>query len=142
MDFLYWKQQIETAKSNIKNYLKDTETCEKAYHNTDMNYNVFYSNVEILNANLCISNPKPDIQRRCLKRLEKNKLRSNTYADVAKVLNGAVEFVSDASCLDERITNAVKKSVIDAVGIPDKSYFIFFDDTDYATRILKYTKIH
>lgn len=35
----------------------------------------------------------------------------------------------------------IKKSVIDAVGIPDKSYFIFFDDTDYATRILKYTKI-
>ena len=25
MDFLYWKQQIETAKSNLKDYLKDAE---------------------------------------------------------------------------------------------------------------------
>lgn len=117
MDFAYWKQQIETAKSNLKNYFKQAEDCEKAYHNTELNYNIFYSNVEILTANLCIANPKPDIQRRFLKRLEKNKLRSNTYADVAKVLNGAVEFVSDASCLDERITNAVKKSVIDGRGV-------------------------
>ena len=117
MDFLYWKQQIETAKSNIKNYLNDTETCEKAYHNTDMNYNVFYSNVEILNANLCISNPKPDIQRRFLKRLEKDKLKSNTYAMVAKVLNGAVEFVSDVSDLDEQLSIAVKNSVINGRGI-------------------------
>jgi LPXTG-site transpeptidase (sortase) family protein len=117
MDFLYWKQQIETAKSNLKNYFKDAETCEKAYHNTDMNYNVFYSNVEILNANLCISNPKPDIQRRFLKRLEKDKLKSNTYAMVAKVLNGAVEFVSDASDLDEQLSIAVKNSVINGRGI-------------------------
>lgn len=117
MDFLYWKQQIETAKSNLKNYFKDTETCEKAYHNTDMNYNVFYSNVEILNANLCISNPKPDIQRRFLKRLEKDKLKSNTYAMVAKVLNGAVEFVSDVSDLDEQLSIAVKNSVINGRGI-------------------------
>lgn len=117
MDFLYWKQQIETAKSNLKNYLNDTETCEKAYHNTDMNYNVFYSNVEILNANLCISNPKPDIQRRFLKRLEKDKLKSNTYAMVAKVLNGAVEFVSDVSDLDEQLSIAVKNSVINGRGI-------------------------
>lgn len=117
MDFLYWKQQIETAKSNLKNYFKDAETCEKAYHNTDMNYNVFYSNVEILNANLCISNPKPDIQRRFLKSLEKDKLKSNTYAMVAKVLNGAVEFVSDVSDLDEQLSIAVKNSVINGRGI-------------------------
>jgi hypothetical protein len=117
MDFLYWKQQIETAKSNLKNYFKDAETCEKAYHNTDMNYNIFYSNVEILNANLCISNPKPDIQRRFLKRLEKDKLKSNTYAMVAKVLNGAVEFVSDGSDLDEQLSIAVKNSVINGRGI-------------------------
>ena len=117
MDFAYWKQQIETAKSNLKNYIKDAESCEKAYHNTDLNYNIFYSNVEILTSNLCIANPKPDIQRRFLKRLEKNKLRSNTYADVAKVLNGAVEFVSDTANLDERNEKAVRNSVIVGRGI-------------------------
>lgn len=117
MDFAYWKQQIETAKSNLKSYFRDVETCENAYHNTDLNYNVFYSNVEILKANLCIANPKPDIQRRFLKRLEKDKLKSNTYADVAKVLNGAVDFVSDVSCLDKEISDAVKNAVVCGRGI-------------------------
>lgn len=117
MDFIYWKHQIEAAKSNLKSYIKDAEDCYKAYHNKEMNYNIFYSNVEILTANLCIANPKPDIQRRFLKRLEKDKLRSNTYAEVAKVLNGAVEYVSDAASLDEIFNKAVKNSVIDGRGI-------------------------
>lgn len=117
MDFIYWKQQIETAKSNLKNYFKDVETCNKAYHNVDMNYNIFYSNVEILNANLCIANPKPDIQRRFLKRLEKDKLKSNTYATVAKILNGAVEYVSDIDDLDNQLSDAVKNAVISGRGI-------------------------
>lgn len=117
MDFAYWKQQIETAKANLKDYFKEAEACEKVYHNTDLNYNIFYSNVEILTSNLCIANPKPDIQRRFLKRLEKNKLRSNTYAEVAKILNGAVEYVADVSNLDEHNTEAVKKSVVEGRGI-------------------------
>ena len=117
MDFAYWKQQIETAKTNLKGYFRDVETCQKEYHNTDLNYNIFYSNVEILNANLCIANPKPDIQRRFLKRLEKDKLKSNTYSEVAKILNGAVEYVSDIANLDEEISNAVKTAVIAGRGI-------------------------
>lgn len=117
MDFIYWKHQIEAAKSNLKSYIKDAEDCYKAYHNKEMNYNIFYSNVEILTSNLCIANPKPDIQRRFLKRLEKDKLRSNTYAEVAKVLNGAVEYVSDTASLDEIFNKAVKNSVIDGRGI-------------------------
>lgn len=117
MDFIYWKHQIEAAKSNLKSYIKDAEDCYKAYHNKEMNYNIFYSNVEILTSNLCIANPKPDIQRRFLKRLEKDKLRSNTYAEVAKVLNGAVEYVSDTASLDEIFNKAVKNSVIYGRGI-------------------------
>lgn len=35
----------------------------------------------------------------------------------------------------------VSKKIIDKVGIPDSSYFIFFDDTDYARRLRKYSKI-
>ncbi len=117
MDFIYWKQQIESAKSNLKKYFKDAETCEEAYLDTDKNYNIFYSNVEILNANLCIANPKPDIQRRFLKRLEKDKLKSNIYSMVAKVLNGAVEYVADIEDLDEKISIGVKKAVVDGRGV-------------------------
>lgn len=34
------------------------------------------------------------------------------------------------------------RSVIEKVGLPDKKWFILFDDTDYAHRCRKYTEIH
>lgn len=34
-----------------------------------------------------------------------------------------------------------KKEIVDKVGVPNVDYFIFFDDSDYALRCLKYTKI-
>ena len=33
------------------------------------------------------------------------------------------------------------RKIIEKVGLPDKDYFLQFDDTDYATRALKYTNI-
>lgn len=117
MDFHYWKTQIETAKSNLGKYYNQVEKCDEAYHNTDLNYNIFYSNTEILSANLCISNPKPDIQRRFLKRLEKNKLKSNTYATVARILGGAVEYVGDVAALDEEMLCAIKQLIVAGRGI-------------------------
>lgn len=117
MDFAYWKQQIETAKSNFKTYFAQAKECEEAYNNTEKNYNIFYSNTEILSSNLCISNPKADIQRRFLKRLEKDKIKSNMYAEVAKVLSGAVDYVADIGRLDDEILSAVKKATIVGRGI-------------------------
>lgn len=35
----------------------------------------------------------------------------------------------------------ISREVIEKVGLPDEKYFIQFDDTDYATRALNYTKI-
>ena len=35
----------------------------------------------------------------------------------------------------------LKKEIVDKVGVPNADYFIFFDDSDYALRCLKYTKI-
>lgn len=117
MDFAYWKQQIETAKSNLKTYFSQAKECEEAYHNIDLNYNIFYSNTEILASNLCISTPKADIQRRFLKKLEKDRIKSNIYAEVAKVLGGAVDYVADTSNLDEENLSAVRNSVIVGRGV-------------------------
>lgn len=117
MDFHYWKTQIETAKSSLKKYYTEVDECEKAYHSTDLNYNIFYSNTEILTANLCISNPSPDIQRRFLKRLERDKLKSNTYAEVARILEGTVEYVADVSNLDDEMLDSVKNSTIAGRGV-------------------------
>ena len=33
------------------------------------------------------------------------------------------------------------RKIIEKVGLPDKNYFLQFDDTDYATRACKYTNI-
>ena len=66
-DFQYWKKQISSAKDAFNKYTKDAGDCEKDYSATDKNYNIFYSNVQTLDSNLCLNNPKPDIQRRFLK---------------------------------------------------------------------------
>ena len=113
-DFTYWKQQIEDAKSAFKKYFSDAEDCQKEYTAQGRNYNIFYSNVQTLDSNLCLNNPKPDIQRRFLKKIDSDKLKSNTYAEVARVLSGAVEYVVDVSCVD----HIIKKDVhcADVVG--------------------------
>lgn len=36
----------------------------------------------------------------------------------------------------------IKKEIIEKVGLPNKEYFILYDDTDYALRCIKYTKIY
>ena len=113
-DFQYWKKQIESAKDACRKYFHDAEDCEKDYAATDKNYNIFYSNVQTLDSNLCLNDPKPDIQRRFLKKLDADKLKSNTYAEVARVLSGAVEYVVDTS----NVNAIIKKDVhnTDVVG--------------------------
>lgn len=113
-DFQYWKKQIDSAKDACKKYFKNAEDCEKDYSATDKNYNIFYSNVQTLDSNLCLNDPKPDIQRRFLKRLDSDKLKSNTYAEVARILSGAVEYVVDVS----HVNAIIKKDVhnTDVVG--------------------------
>ena len=113
-DFTYWKQQIESAKEAHKKYFNDAEDCQKEYTAQGKNYNIFYSNVQTLDSNLCINNPKPDIQRRFLKKMDADKLKSNTYAEVARILSGAVEYVVDVSNVDAIMKKDVHNS--DVVG--------------------------
>lgn len=113
-DFTYWKQQIESAKEAHKKYFDDAEDCQKEYTAQGKNYNIFYSNVQTLDSNLCINNPKPDIQRRFLKKMDADKLKSNTYAEVARILSGAVEYVVDVSNVDAIMKKDVHNS--DVVG--------------------------
>ena len=113
-DYTYWKGQIDSAKQAFKKYFHDAETCQDEYTAKEKNYNIFYSNVQTLDANLCINNPKPDIQRRFLKKIDGDLLRSNTYAEVARILSGAVEYVTDVSCVNHTIKQDVHAA--DVVG--------------------------
>ena len=116
-DFQYWKQQIESAKSAFKKYFSDAEDCQKEYTAQGRNYNIFYSNVQTLDSNLNINNPRPDIQRRFLKRIDSDKLKSNTYAEVARVLSGSVEYVVDVSCVNDIMKKDVHNSDVVGRGI-------------------------
>ena len=113
-DYTYWKGQIDSAKQAFKKYFHDAETCQDEYTAKEKNYNIFYSNVQTLDANLCINNPKPDIQRRFLKKIDGDLLKSNTYAEVARILSGAVEYVTDISCVNHTIKQDVHAA--DVVG--------------------------
>jgi hypothetical protein len=110
MDFLYWKKQILSAKDASKDYLSKGKEALELYSKTDLNYNLFYSNVQILDSHLCLNNPKPDIQKRFIKRIESDKKRSNLYSEVSRIVQSAVEYVVD----NANVNDVIKKNVHDS----------------------------
>lgn len=115
--FQYWKKQIESAKNANDKYFNKAKECEKEYTAEGKNYNIFYSNVQTLDSNLGINNPKPDIQRRFLKKIDSDLLRSNTYAEVARILSGAVEYVVDVSKVDKIIKKDIHNDNVVGRGV-------------------------
>lgn len=115
--FQFWKKQIESAKGAFDKYFNKAKECEKEYTAEGKNYNIFYSNVQTLDANLAINNPKPDIQRRFLKKLDSDLLRSNTYAEVARILSGAVEYVVDVANVDKIIKKDIHNDNVVGRGV-------------------------
>lgn len=116
-DFQYWKQQIESSKSAFNKYFSDAEDCQKEYTAQGRNYNIFYSNVQTLDSNLNLNNPRPDIQRRFLKKIDSDKLKSNTYAEVARVLSGGVEYVVDVAGVNDIMKKDVHNTDVVGRGI-------------------------
>ena len=146
--FQFWKKQIESAKSACKKYFNKAQDCEKEYTADGKNYNIFYSNVQTLDANLCINNPKPDIQRRFLKKMDSDQLKSNTYAEVARILSGAVEYVVDVAHADTIIKKDVHNVNVVGRGVAwieynptievDESGMEYIADRDVHLDSLKY----
>ncbi len=141
-DFTYWKQQIETAKDAFKKYFSDAENCQKEYAAEDKNYNIFYSNVQTLDANLGINNPKPDIQRRFLKRIDGDPLKSNTYAEVARVLSGAVEFVVDVSHVNDILQKDTHTADVVGRGLAWVEYNPTIETDENGIEHVSYRDIH
>ena len=141
-DFTYWKQQIESAKDAFHKYFSDAENCQKEYAAEDKNYNIFYSNVQTLDANLGINNPKPDIQRRFLKRIDGDPLKSNTYAEVARVLSGAVEFVVDTSSVNDIIKQDIHNTDVVGRGVAWVEYNPTIETDENGQEYVSYRDIH
>lgn len=141
-DFTYWKQQIESAKDAFKKYFVDAENCQKEYAAEDKNYNIFYSNVQTLDANLGINNPKPDIQRRFLKRIDGDPLKSNTYAEVARILSGAVEFVVDTASVNDIIHKDIHNADVVGRGLAWVEYNPEIETDENGVEYVAYRDIH
>ena len=121
-DFDFWRAQISSAKAAARSYWNDAERCTKEYSEKGKYYNIFYSNVSILDATLLLANPRPDIQRRFLKNIEADKKKASLYAIVAKILNCGVECVSDLSGVNEVMKFDVHNANVSGSGIAWVSY--------------------
>lgn len=122
MDFIYWKKQILSAKEASKDFRSKAKEALELYSKTDLNYNLFYSNVQILDSHLCLNNPKPDIQKRFIKRIESDKKRSNLYSEVARIVQSAVEYVVDIADVNSVIKQNIHDSNIVGRGVAWVNY--------------------
>lgn len=93
-DAFYWKRQIENFKSDNRTYFEQAGKCVDAYCDSK-SYNIFYSNIQLLKAYLLTNNPKPEVERRFLKKVASNKLQYNTYLELANILEGALSYYTD-----------------------------------------------
>lgn len=93
-DAFYWKTQISNFKSDNKTYFEQAKKCLEAYCDTK-SYNIFYSNIQLLKAYLLTNDPKPEVERRFLKKVASDKLQYNTALELANVLEGALSYYTD-----------------------------------------------
>lgn len=93
-DAFYWKRQIANFKSDNKTFFSQAKKCEDAYCDTK-SYNIFYSNIQLLKAYLLTNNPKPEVERRFLKKTASGKLEYNTALELANILEGALSYYTD-----------------------------------------------
>lgn len=121
-DYDFWRAQISSAKEAARSYWNDAKKCTREYSAKGKYYNIFYSNVSILDATLLLANPRPDIQRRFLKNIEADKKKATLYATVAKILNCGVECVSDLAGVNDVMKFDVHNANVSGSGIAWVSY--------------------
>ena len=109
-DAFYWKGQIEKYKADNKNFFDTARKCEDAYC-SGKSYNIFYSNVQLLKAYLLTNNPKPEVERRFLKKLASDKLQYNTYLEIANILEGVLSYYTEEQDFIVKLKAAIENQV-------------------------------
>lgn len=108
-DAFYWKGQISNFKSNNKTYFEQAKKCLEAYCDTK-SYNILYSNIQLLKAYLLTNDPKPEVERRFLKKVASDKLQYNTALELANVLEGALSYYTDLADFYQKLKDALEKA--------------------------------
>lgn len=109
-DAFYWKNQITKFKGDNKEYFDKAAKCDKAYC-SDSSYNIFYSNVQLLKAYLLTNNPKPEVERRFLKKIANNKLQYNTYLELANILEGVLAYYTEQEDFITKLKSVIENDV-------------------------------
>lgn len=123
-DAFYWKGQIANFKSDNKDYFSKAKKCEEAYCDTK-SYNIFYSNVQLLKAYLLTNDPKPEVERRFLKKVASDKLQYNTCLELANVLEGALSYYTDK----EDFRKKLKKTIEDETKVGRGVLWVTYEPT-------------
>lgn len=105
----FWKQQILKAKSDNKDYYAQAEAAEKAYGEAT-SYNIFYSNIQTLKANLLTNTPKPDVERRFIKKAASNRLQYNTFITVSNVIEACLTYFTDIENLQPKLKDLIEQA--------------------------------
>lgn len=109
-DAFFWKSQIEKYKADNKNFFESAKQCEGAYC-SGKSYNIFYSNVQLLKAYLLTNNPKPEVERRFIKKIANNKLQYNTYLEIANILEGVLSYYTEEEDFVIKLKDAIENEV-------------------------------
>lgn len=107
-DFKFWQQQIDTAKTEHKEWLEKCDKLDKIYTNKDTRINMLYSNTQVLTAALLNNEPRPEVTRRFYNALDENKRRSKLYAMTARISQAAIEFYNSRNNIIDVYKQAVK----------------------------------
>lgn len=108
-DAFYWKNQIEKFKGDNKDYFTKAGKCDEAYSSCK-SYNIFYSNIQLLKAYLLTNNPKPEVERRFLKKIASDKLQYNTYVELANILEGVLTYYTEEQDFITKLKNAIENA--------------------------------
>lgn len=120
-DAFYWKGQISNFKSDNKTYFEQAKKCLEAYCDTK-SYNIFYSNIQLLKSYLLTNDPKPEVERRFLKKLSSDKLQYNTSLELANVLEGALSYYTDLADFYQKLKDSIEKATKVGRGVIWVSY--------------------
>lgn len=108
-DAKFWQNQISKAKDDCTDFFSQARKCEKLY-TENKNYNIFYSNIQTLKASLLVNNPKPDVERRFIKKASGNSKDFNLFLEVAKITESALIYFTEINCFFQKLKKIIEEA--------------------------------
>lgn len=116
-DAEFWSRQIESAKQEHKDWLKNCEKIGKAYTDKNVRENLLYSNTQTLLTALVNNKPIPEISRRFWNGTEQDPIKTKLYNVATKIAQANVEYYFDECDALSKVKDMVKKDLLFGRGV-------------------------